>query len=187
MNTILIGPRAVGKSTIGRLLAQRIVAPFIDLDDLVLARFAQRSIIEVWSAHGESAWRLTETASLQDALKSKESVIALGGGAPLIPAARQMIEAARNGGAARVIYLQCSPAILAQRLKKQPGDRPSLTGADIAEEIAAVAAGRHAAYQAMADWECNTGELSPSVIVDQIIRRFFNLPHSLRSTAQPDR
>ena len=184
MNTLLIGPRACGKSTIGRLLAQRVGLPLLDLDELVLKRFAQRSIAAVWSAQGENAWRQAELMSLQEALKSGESIIALGGGTPIIPAARDMIESARNVGAARVIYLCCSPDVLLQRLARNPGDRPSLTGADVAEEASGVLAGRHAKYQALADWECDTGKSAPSAVVNQLVKRFFNRPDS---AMQPDR
>ena len=52
---------------------------------------------------------------------------------------------------ARTVYLQCSTDTLTQRIRRQPGDRPSLTGADPAEEMAVVLAEREPVYRAVAD------------------------------------
>ncbi len=168
MNTLLIGPRGCGKSTVGRALSKRLGHPFVELDERVLAAFGEGSVREVWSVHGEAAWREAESAALVATLAADEQVIALGGGTPMVAAARQRIEADREAGRARVIYLRCSSEVLAHRLAAAPGDRPSLTGADLPEEAATVLAAREPTYRGLADLECDADRGSPDQIADEI-------------------
>ncbi len=130
MNILLIGLRASGKSTVGARLAALLDRTFIELDGLTLARFPQTSVRDVWATHGEDAWRNAEADTLAECLAGADQVIALGGGTPMIDAACGRIEAEQADGRAKVVYLQCDLATLAQRLRQTPGDRPSWTGAD---------------------------------------------------------
>jgi shikimate kinase len=173
MLTLLIGPRGCGKTSIGRALADRRGVSFVDLDDLVLARFAEPTVAAVWEDRGEPAWREAEVATLDALLlppiADGGAVIALGGGTPMIPAAREIIEAARTAGVVRaVVYLKCTVAELERRLRAAPGDRPSLTGSGVAEEIAAVLAEREPTYEAIADvvHEVADGEAPEGVVED---------------------
>ena len=81
-----------------RALSKRLGHPFVELDERVLAAFPEGSVREVWSVHGEAAWREAESAALVATLAADEQVVALGGGTPMIPAARQRIEADRKFG-----------------------------------------------------------------------------------------
>jgi len=132
---ILIGLRCSGKSTTGRLLAERLGAPFLDLDDLVLDRFVEPTVREVWAAHGEHAWREAELAALHDALAAPPQVLALGGGTPEIPEARAVLADAVQRSQATIIYLRADADTLAARLRAETGDRPSITRADPAAEV----------------------------------------------------
>ncbi|MBT8487050.1 MAG: AAA family ATPase [Phycisphaerales bacterium] len=151
MNLLLIGARASGKTTVGRHLARISRLRFVDLDDRVQAMFPEDSVTEIWTVHGEPAWRVAETRALESVLAEEDQVVALGGGTPMIPAARSLIEHARRTGRARVLYLRCTPGELARRLEHAAGDRPSLTGDDPAAEVAAVLAARSDTYEALAD------------------------------------
>lgn len=170
MNTLLIGPRASGKTTIGRLLAQRLNQPFVDLDDMILAHFSQGSVRKIWAKHGETAWRQAEVQLLAHALKADGQIIALGGGTPAIPAAADLIKAAQADGKSFVVYLKCSAAELARRLIENPGDRPALTASSPPDEITEIVAQRQATYQALADQQCNTTGLSVDQTVEAIAR-----------------
>ena len=151
MNVFLIGPRACGKTTVGRLVATALGRPFVDLDDDVAARFEEDTVQAIWTAHGEAGWRAAELAALEDVLAGTDRVVALGGGTPTIAAARALVEAEQAAGRACVVYLETAAETLSSRLRDEQGDRPSLTGGDVAEEIGAVLAERAATYAALAD------------------------------------
>lgn len=161
MNIILIGLRASGKTTIGRLLAQRLERPFIDLDDRALSRFQQKSIRDVWIERGEDAWRKAEAAALQEILQDNGQVIALGGGTPMIAEVQRTLQAARNAESLRIVYLKCSVGELQRRLTANPGDRPSLTAAGLTSEIASVLAQREPTYLSLADSQYDTSSVLP--------------------------
>lgn len=78
---VLIGPPGAGKSTVGRLLAQRWGVPFVDTDEEVEAE-AGRSVSDIFVEDGEPAFRAREAQVLRRCLTG-EGVLALGGGAPL--------------------------------------------------------------------------------------------------------
>lgn len=78
-HVVLIGMMGCGKSTLGRLAAQRLGAPFLDLDEEIV-RFEGRSIPEIFAASGEEGFRRCETAALCRALDLSPRVIASGGG-----------------------------------------------------------------------------------------------------------
>ena len=64
-----MGARGSGKTTVGRALSLRLDFPFVDLDDVVLARFEEASVTEVWKHRGEAAWRRAEAEMLESTLK----------------------------------------------------------------------------------------------------------------------
>ena len=81
MHVLLMGLRGSGKTTVGGLLARQLDGEFVDLDDRVLATFAETTVTDVFSAHGEQAWRAAEARVLHELLSrtaGRDSVIALG-------------------------------------------------------------------------------------------------------------
>ena len=76
---LLIGMMGCGKSTVGRLLAERMRLPLIDLDEEI-ARAAGKTIPEIFAQEGEAGFRARETAALERALAREDGVIATGGG-----------------------------------------------------------------------------------------------------------
>lgn len=76
---LLIGMMGCGKSTVGRLLAERMRLPLIDLDEEI-ARAAGKTIPEIFEQEGEAGFRARETAALERALAREAGVIATGGG-----------------------------------------------------------------------------------------------------------
>ncbi|MFE5759275.1 shikimate kinase, partial [Streptomyces massasporeus] len=79
---VLVGPMGVGKSTVGRLLAERLGVSYRDTDDDIVAEQG-RSIAEIFVDEGESAFRAVEKAAVRRALGEHDGVLALGGGAIL--------------------------------------------------------------------------------------------------------
>jgi shikimate kinase len=158
--TVLLGLRGSGKTTLGRLLAERLQVPFIDLDDVTVARCGQASVSALFRSVGEPAFRAAECAALAHVLQDASTagaVIALGGGTPTTPEVRALLEAARTAGAIRTILLEAPAEILGQRLTLSPGDRPLLAGTSFAEEAVLLGKDRLPIYRLLADAVVATG------------------------------
>jgi shikimate kinase len=95
---VLVGPMGVGKSTVGRLLAERLGAGYRDTDDDIVAEQG-RTIAEIFVDEGEPAFRAIEKTAVHKALAEHDGVLALGGGAILDPDTRALL------AGARVVYL----------------------------------------------------------------------------------
>lgn len=80
---VLVGPPGAGKTTIGRLVADRLGVPFSDTDELVEER-AGRSVSDIFVLDGEPAFRQLEREAVVEALQ-RPGVVALGGGAVMDP------------------------------------------------------------------------------------------------------
>ncbi len=173
MNVMLIGARASGKTTLARIIANALWRKAVDMDEVVLAQFAEASIAEVWRLHGESEWRQAEANVIVELLKGDEQVIAAGGGAPLVPSVQEAIDQSRRDSRLRVIYLACDASELRRRLTELPGDRPSLTGRNAADEIEVVLAQRDPMYRMMADVVLDVSHLGERDAADYLIRNHF--------------
>ncbi len=126
----LIGYRGSGKTSVARLLAQRLGWPWLDAD-AVLEQRCQRSIRQLFAEEGEAGFREREAAVLEDLCRLHRHVAATGGGVVLRPANRQKL---RQAGL--VAWLTAEPAILWQRLQYDPAtaqSRPDLAGGGLAE------------------------------------------------------
>ncbi|MHB9863069.1 shikimate kinase [Streptomyces sp. YIM S03343] len=95
---VLVGPMGVGKSTVGRLLAERLGTGFRDTDDDIVAEQG-RTIAEIFLDEGEPAFRAFEKQAVTRALTEHPGVLALGGGAILDADTRALL------AAHRVVYL----------------------------------------------------------------------------------
>ncbi|MES9525293.1 shikimate kinase [Streptomyces capoamus] len=95
---VLVGPMGVGKSTVGRLLAERLGVGFRDTDEDIVAAEG-RTISEIFVDEGEAAFRAIEKRAVHTALPEHEGVLALGGGAILDADTRALL------AGHRVVYL----------------------------------------------------------------------------------
>jgi shikimate kinase len=134
---VLIGLRSSGKSTVARVLSARIGLPAVDLDELVRASFDGRTVTDIWEHEGEPAFRAAESRSLAAAIDGPPSILALGGGTPMIAAAASRLDAEVAAGRIAVVYLRGSVERLARRLAADRGDRPSLPGGEADESAVA--------------------------------------------------
>jgi shikimate kinase/3-dehydroquinate synthase len=137
---LLSGFMGTGKTTVGRRVAERAGAPFVDLDDVVAAG-AGRPVPEIFAAEGEAAFRRREAEALDRELAGPPGrVVALGGGALLDPARRRAALAK-----ARVVTLAARPETIEARTA---GAGRPLLGADEgrSERIRALLAARGEAY-----------------------------------------
>ena len=79
MKIFLIGPMGSGKSTIGKVLSERLEYDFYDTDKLV-EKVVGKKIKEIFEQNGEQYFRLKESEELDKTRKLKNAVIATGGG-----------------------------------------------------------------------------------------------------------
>ena len=144
-NIILIGMRGGGKTTVGRILAQKLNKELIDIDELLEEREGMK-IAETVEKRGWEYFRDRESEIVAEVGKRKDTIISTGGGVIERP---ENVAALKDNG---VLVLLNAPAdILAERLAHDPG-RPALTNAASArEEIETVLAERKKLYEAAAD------------------------------------
>lgn len=157
----LIGARGCGKTTVGQSLALAQGYQFIDTDHW-LQEQAQLTIAGIVEQEGWEGFRARETAALQ-AVSAPSHVIATGGGIILSAYNRQLM---REKGV--VIYL-CAPVpVLARRLEAFPqeGQRPTLTGKPISEEVSEVLALRDALYREAAHYVVDASHPPGQVVAE---------------------
>ncbi|MBX4132933.1 shikimate kinase AroL [Frischella sp. Ac48] len=137
----LVGARAAGKTTMGRLLAEKLNYSFVDTD-IYLFETTHRTVAEIVEKEGWEGFRKRESQVLKDVTQPCR-VIATGGGMILAEQNRQYMQ--KMG----IVFFLSAPAkILAQRLMKDPNvaQRPSLTGLSIVDEMEKVLEERHHLY-----------------------------------------
>ncbi len=163
----LVGYRGTGKSTVGRILAERLGRPFADADNEIEAQ-AGRSIRSIFEEDGEPAFRERESRVLATlTTRLRGGVLATGGGAVLAEANRRLIR-----GFGFVAWLAADPETLARRLSASGAgvaERPPLTAAGTLGEIAGVLAARVALYREVADAAIVTDGLSPDRVADAVL------------------
>ena len=147
MDLVLVGLPGSGKSAVGRRVASRHGATFVDLDDTI-ERETGRSIPELFASEGEAAFRALEreaVAALGPADRSPElrRVISPGGGAIVDPRNRWALYRGRLP-----VWLDVRTEVLAQRLRRSPNVRPLIQGGDPMSRIRHLAAARERFYGA---------------------------------------
>lgn len=157
----LVGFMGCGKTTVGRLLAERLGWQFVDVDDDIEAR-AHTSISSIFERCGEEEFRRLETEAIRRRVLDIEwgcaTVLALGGGAYAAEANRQLI--AGNGVS---VWLDCPFEILKQRVE-QEAHRPL---ARDPEKFAALYEERLPLYL-RADYRIVAGD-DPAAVVDAVL------------------
>lgn len=148
---ILLGLRGSGKSTLGRLLAARLVTDFVDLDLITAELLRAASPAEAIQTLGLPAFRDAEVRALQMPRTTGAGVLALGGGTPTARGAIPVLSALKARGA-RLIYLRGTPETLRSRLRETDlASRPSLTGAPVLDEVERLFAERDPLYLSLAE------------------------------------
>jgi len=166
MHLTLIGYRATGKTTLARLLAERLGCDWIDAD-VEIERRAGKSIRQIFAEQGEPAFRDLEGEVIADLSGRDDFIVAAGGGAPLREESRT---AMRNAG--HVIWLTASPETIHRRMtgdRTTAERRPSLTEHDPEAEIHHLLAQREPVYRESAHAEVDTEGKSPDALVDEIL------------------
>ncbi|OGG57590.1 3-phosphoshikimate 1-carboxyvinyltransferase [Candidatus Kaiserbacteria bacterium RIFCSPHIGHO2_01_FULL_55_17] len=145
-NIVLIGMRGGGKSSVAKLLSEKLGRKFLDLDAMVESQEGM-GIPEVVEKYGWGYFRDRESEIVKKAAKQKNAIISTGGGAIGRP---ENIAALKQRGI--VVFLSAPADTLARRIDSETGKRPRLTQAgSTLEEVEAVLAEREKFYETVAD------------------------------------
>jgi len=165
VNIVLIGYRGTGKSTVARLLGQRLGRPVVSTDAEVIAR-ANLSIPEIVEQSGWDHFRNLESAVCQSLTNHDELVIDTGGGVILRD---ENVAALKANGV--TVWLTAEVPTIVSRIGADT-QRPSLSGTkNFVEEIEEILKTREPNYKAAADHVISTDQSSPDQITDLILNQ----------------
>ena len=136
---VLVGIMGAGKSTVGKILADRLGMRFIDADQEI-ERAAGCTITDFFEKYGEVEFRKGEERVISRILAGEPCVLATGGGAFMSEATRLLIKKI-----AISVWLRVSFEVLAKRLEKR-SDRPLLQTADPQQTLKALIKKRYPIY-----------------------------------------
>ena len=153
-----------GKTTVGRLLAERLGRRLVDSDLLIEDRTG-RTVREIWHADGEPAFRRLETAALRDALAEEDPlIIAAAGGVVLSEENRTALRDAD----ADVVWMRAAPDVLVDRVGH--GEHRPLLDDDPAATLRQMEHDREPLYREVADVIVDTGADEPEAVAERITR-----------------
>ena len=155
---VLVGTMGAGKTTVGRRLARAWEVGFRDTD-LDVEAAEGRSVSDIFVDSGEAHFRALERAAVAQALASHDGVLALGGGAVLDPATRDLLSGHR------VVFLRVGLSDAASRVGLGVS-RPLLLG-NVRGRIKQLIDERTPVYEALATHVVDTDGLD----VDQVVER----------------
>lgn len=163
-NVVLVGLRASGKTTVGRLLAERLACLFVDTDDLVEASIGM-SIADFVAEQGWSAFRAAEEAAVERACTLPGKVVATGGGAVLSEKNRALWNRQ-----AVVLYLAADiPLLLARLGDTLDSRRPALSALPLEEELVVCLREREPLYMAVMDHMLQACRTPEQLVEDALV------------------
>jgi shikimate kinase/3-dehydroquinate synthase len=165
----LVGFSGSGKSTIARLIGEKLDWPACDLDDLIVQRVGL-TIPEIFQREGEDGFRSREAEALRDASSNDSFVVATGGGTVVRSENRAFMT--RKGW---IICLDAQPQTVLTRIQRQlkraevNAIRPLLDAVYPLDQIRALKHARQSAY-GLADWTIHTDRLTEEQVATEVIR-----------------
>lgn len=154
----IIGMPGSGKTTVGKVLADRLGTGFHDVDEVIEGRMG-KDVGAIFDDEGEAVFRSIESAAIRD-LADGDGVVACGGGAVLDPENRERM---RSSGT--VFLLEVPVDALAARAHADLGERPLLRGPG---DLGRLEAERAPSYRAAAHFAIDA-DAAPAEIADRIV------------------
>lgn len=170
-NFFLIGLMGVGKTTLGKQLAQHLHYRFYDSDHVICERTGV-GIPTIFELEGEQGFRIRETAVLDELTRLHGIVLASGGGAVTREDNRRIL---RERGT--VIYLHARPELLYNRTRHDR-NRPLLQVADPLARLTELYGERDPLYRATAHWVLDIGEQRCQHTLKQLIQLIATSHHA---------
>ena len=161
-NIILTGFMGTGKTTLGRLLAEKIGYKFIDTDALIEKQISQ-TIAELFEEQGEAAFRKLESDLVEGLAQKEGLVIATGGGLVLDPSNVAVLS--KTG---KIICLTASPEEILARVAKQQDVRPLLQEKDPKAKIIDLLQQRDSVYRQFP--QLSTSDSSPDKLIGELLK-----------------
>jgi len=165
MNIVLIGYRGCGKSTAGRLLAQRLGWPFVDTDALVQHR-SGRTIRAVFTDLMEGGFRVLESEVVAEVSQLDRHVISTGGGVLLRP---ENVTLLRRCGT--LVWITAPAEVLWERIltdARRRHERPETDLAAGLEVVRQALRTRESIYRQSADVVIDGSDSSPDAVAERI-------------------
>lgn len=163
-NIVIIGITGVGKTTVAKIVADKLGRKFIDLDQMIV-QYCGVDVATIFSIEGEDGFRIREAYELRRIMQNETNfVLSVGGGAILRAENRQLIS--QNF----VIQLFANIETVALRLSKSIIKRPIFNGANIQQKVTDLYKAREAYYNQLSDLDINTSSAKPEYVADVIIR-----------------
>jgi len=167
---ILIGFRCVGKTTIGKRLAEALNWKFLDLD-IEIQKETKKTIKELVEEKGWDYFRKVEKESMKKLKDMKNVVIALGGGSVIHEDEMKLLFKKSF-----IVWLYSSPEVILERMKKDEktiSQRPSLKNSGLEKEIRDVLKERIPLYEKFSHFKIDTDDIDVEGAVGKILK---NIP-----------
>lgn len=161
-NIIIVGITGVGKTTIGKFLADSLNRKFIDLDKFIETSCGV-DIPTIFELEGENGFRDREFEALNQVINNEDDyVLSLGGGCVIRAENRQVITRNNN----LVVQLIADLDIIVERLSRSPNKRPLLANQDLKKKVEELYSTRKELYEMVSDVTINTTKLKPYQVID---------------------
>ena len=158
---VLIGMMGSGKTTIGKLLGEKLTLRSIDID-VIIEQNEKRTVSEIFQNEGEKYFRNIERETIKKNFTNKDLIISLGGGAFEDQLTQELL--LKNS---TVIYLKTSPNIIIERIKNNT-NRPLLRNQMTVEKIQSIILQRQKNYE-LANITILTDNKNTDKIVEEIL------------------
>ena len=158
---VLIGMMGSGKTTIGKLLGEKLTLRSIDID-VIIEQNEKRTVSEIFQNEGEKYFRNIERETIKKNFTNKDLIISLGGGAFEDQSTQELL--LKNS---TVIYLKTSPNIILERIKNNT-NRPLLRNQMTVEKIQSIILQRQKNYE-LANITILTDNKNTDKIVEEIL------------------